>query len=77
MARRKDTEPDMAEEVSNAAKAHYRFTGGRIAVVHPVIGTVTKDHIEGPNADIFIKAFKAHDAKTNGDWFARNIEELN
>ncbi len=77
MAKRKGTEPDVAEEVTNVAKARYRFTGGRIAVVHPAIGTVTKDHIEGPNAELFIKAFNAHDAKTNGDWFARNIEELN
>lgn len=77
MAKRKGTEPDVAEEVTNVAKARYRFTGGRIAVVHPAIGTVTKDHIEGPKAEIFIKAFKAHDAKTNGEWFDKNIETLN
>lgn len=77
MAKRKGTEPDVAEEVTNVAKARYRFTGGRIAVVHPVIGTVTKDHLEGPKAEIFIKAFKAHDAKANGDWFDKNIETLN
>lgn len=70
MAKRKDTEPKVTE-------ARYRITGGRIAVVHPVIGTVTKDHIEGPKAELFIKAFKVHDLKTNGDWFARNIEALN
>lgn len=70
MAKRKDTEPKVTE-------TRYRITGERIVVVHPAIGTVTKDHIEGPKAELFIKAFKVHDMKTNGDWFARNIETLN
>lgn len=74
MAKRSDTG---TEVVKVSRDTRYRITGGRIVVEHPVIGTVTKDHIEGPKAELFIKAFKAHDAKTNGDWFARNIEELN
>lgn len=74
MAKRKEIKQDVTDEPAKVRGTRYRFTGGRIAVVHPAIGTVTKDHIEGPNAELFIKAFKAHDAKTNGDWFARNIE---
>lgn len=77
MAKRNDVREGRTDEPQAVRIARYRLRGGALSAVHPVIGTVTNDHIEGPNADLFIKAFKAHDAKTNGDWFARNIEELN
>ena len=77
MAKRKVVREGRTDEPEAVRIARYRLRGGVLSAVHPVIGTVTNDHIEGPKAEIFIKAFKAYDKKTNGEWFARNIEELN
>lgn len=78
MAKRKQTdgEEGVKETPSAPAAPAYRITGGRTFAIHPRIGMVTKDHIEGPKAGTFIRAFLAHDKQTGGNWTATNIEEV-
>lgn len=54
----------------------YRIRGGALVVKHPYGITATKDHLEGPHAETFIRAFKHLDEKDGTEWYTKHIEEL-
>lgn len=48
----------VAAQQQQAMAKKYKIKGGANSFTHPVLGEITKDHIEGPRSETFIKALE-------------------
>lgn len=50
----------------------YKIKNGEKSFTHPVLGIVTQEHMEGPKAEVFMKALqnceKNHKCKPASEW---------
>ena len=78
MAKGTDTNEAEAPQVTSPTMAKkYKIKGGAETLNYPGFKhPVTKAHLEGPSAEVFIKAFKKLDAKANADR-AQGTPEIN
>jgi hypothetical protein len=67
MAKGSDTNEAATPQVTTPSMAKkYKIKGGAETLSYPGFGyPVTKAHLEGPRAEVFIAAFKKLDAKAN------------
>lgn len=64
---------EVAREEPKVREVRLRFTGERIAVAHPYIGTITIDHLTSPHIIAGIHA--CDDIGKTRNWYATNIEQ--
>lgn len=78
MAKVTDTnEAEVPQVTSQPMAKKYKIKGGAETLNYPGFKhPVTKAHLEGPSAEVFIKAFKKLDAKANADR-AQGTPEVN
>lgn len=61
--------------MASMSKPKYRIKNGD-TVAYPGLATYTKEHMEGPNAEMIVMAMKKTDAKLKKDNFSKLIEEV-
>lgn len=65
---------EVAQAIGTKVFSGYRFKGGVDTMAHPVIGTLTKDHLSDRHVIAGIKACDQTGRTKN--WFTRHIEEV-
>ncbi|HRH15065.1 MAG TPA: hypothetical protein PK225_12010 [Azonexus sp.] len=65
---------EAAREEPKVREVRLRFTGERLAVAHPYIGTITIDHLTSPHIIAGIRA--CDDIGKTKNWYGANIEEV-